>query len=128
MRLSRKLSFLALLILSQFIIGFNIACSRSEIPAEEAINYVGQKKTVCGVVASVKYARRVRGQPTFINLGKPYPNQDFTFVIWGEDRDKFSSLLEEIRPGRELCSTGLIKLYHGKPEMILSSPSQVKTR
>lgn len=30
-----------------------------------------------------------KGQPAFINLDKPYPNQIFAFLIWGSDRSKF---------------------------------------
>jgi hypothetical protein len=46
---------------------------------------------VCGTVASTHYAPRSRGQPTFLNLGHAYPNEDFTAVIWGENRAQFGT-------------------------------------
>ena len=42
-------------------------------------------------VASAHYAERSKGQPTFINLDKPYPNAPFTVLIWGSDRGKFGT-------------------------------------
>jgi hypothetical protein len=62
------------------------------ITAAEAENHIGDTATVCGQVASTKYAASSRGQPTFINLDKPYPSPIFTVLIWGLDRAKFGSL------------------------------------
>jgi hypothetical protein len=55
----------------------------------EAKDHIGESATVCGEVASTRYASRTRGSPTFMNLAKPYPNQVFTALIWGTDRPKF---------------------------------------
>jgi len=59
--------------------------AQSSISAEQAREHVGQKMTVCGNVASTHYASTSRGNPTFINLDKPYPNQVFTVLIWGSE-------------------------------------------
>jgi hypothetical protein len=40
---------------------------------------------VCGVVAGTHFAASSRDNPTFINVGAPYPRQPFTILIWGED-------------------------------------------
>ena len=64
--------------------------SQSLTPAE-ARNHISETATVCGKVASTHYAPRSHGQPTFINLDKPYPNSPFTVVIWGFDREKFGT-------------------------------------
>jgi len=45
------------------------------------------KTTVCGEVASTHYAVRSRGNPTFINLDKAYPNQ----IFCGSDLGKCTS-------------------------------------
>ena len=64
--------------------GFFFLCVRFGISAEhtisaaEASKHVGEKATVCGVVASASYASRTKGQPTFLNLDKPYPDAIFT--------------------------------------------------
>jgi len=84
--------------------------------------------TVFGPVASTTYAARSNGQPTFLNLGRPYPDQGFTVVIWGRDRGKFPSSPEKYYDGKTIYVTGLIEEYRGVPEIIVASPSQVEVR
>ncbi|HUD57469.1 MAG TPA: hypothetical protein VMR02_19715 [Terracidiphilus sp.] len=43
---------------------------------------------MCGTIASEHTAIGTKGMPTFINLDRPYPNQVFTLLIWGDDRDR----------------------------------------
>jgi hypothetical protein len=62
----------------------------------EAGSHIGEVQTVCGMVASSKFASQSKKQPTFINLDKAYPNQIFTIVIWGSDRGKFSEPPEDL--------------------------------
>jgi hypothetical protein len=97
------------------------------ISAGQAIHYVGQVVTVCGRVASARYASESNGQPTFLNLDKAYPNQDFTAVIWGKDRAKFSPPPESFA-GRSICVTGTVELYRGKAEIAVTAPSQLTTK
>src|SRR5271157_1115535 len=87
------------------------------ISAAEAKNHVGERATVCGEVASVHYAARSRGNPTFINLDKPYPDQIFTVLIWGSDRPKFGDPEEAYR-SKHICVTGKISDYKGVPEIV----------
>lgn len=58
---------------------------QQKITAADAKNHMGEEATVCGYVASARFASSTRGQPTFLNLEKPYPNQIFTVLIWGVD-------------------------------------------
>ena len=95
------------------------------IKPKDALQYVGQVKTVCGKVASTFFASRSRGRPTFLNLDKPYPNQTFTVVIWGRDRGKFEIPPEVLFMGKEICITGRITTYRGKPQITVSDPSQI---
>jgi hypothetical protein len=54
---------------------------------------------------------------------KPYPNHIFMAVIWGRDRPKFGT--PETLLGKQVCTTGVIKLYRERPEIILHDPSQL---
>jgi micrococcal nuclease len=94
------------------------------ISARDAKDHVGENATVCGTVASAKWASGSRGSPTFLNLDEPYPNQIFTVVIWGSDRSKFGQP-EKTYEGKRICVTGLIKSYRGQPEIAASNPSQI---
>ena len=71
--------------------------AQTAISATEAKDHVGETTTVCGEVASAHYAAKNRGNPTFINLDKPYPNEIFTVLIWGSDRPKFGDPEESCR-------------------------------
>jgi DNA/RNA endonuclease YhcR with UshA esterase domain len=100
------------------------AASAAEINAEDAANHIGQTVTVCGVVASAKYAANSRSQPTFLDMGRPYPNEPFTAVIFGSDRAKFGEP-ERTLAGKRVCITGAIRQYRGRPEIIVSDPGQL---
>ncbi len=103
------------------------AFAQQTITPEQAAKFIGQQKTICGTVASAHYALRSRGKPTFLNLDKPYPNQIFTAVIWGSDRGKFKEPLEALS-GKEICVTGKIKSFRGRPEIIVREPTQIKVK
>ena len=94
------------------------------IGPEEAGSHVGESATVCGLVASAKFAANSRWQPTFLDMDKPYPNARFTAVIFGSDRPKFGTPETSLR-GKRVCVTGQIRDYRGKPEIILNDPSQL---
>ncbi len=95
------------------------------ISAEQASKHIGETATVCGKVVDARYASSSKGRPTFLNLDKPYPNQIFTVVIWGEDRDKFGKPEEKYKD-KYICVTGKIISYRGIPEIIAKDPSQIK--
>ena len=99
----------------------------SKITAAQAKDHVGQRATVCGTVASARYAEKSKAQPNFLNLDEPYPKQIFTILIWGDDRSKFGAPEDKYLNTR-LCATGLIKLYRGVPEIEASDPSQIEVQ
>jgi hypothetical protein len=95
------------------------------ITASEAKDHIGERATVCGRVASTRYAYRTKSQPTFLNLDAAYPNQIFTIVIWGSDRAKFGEPENNYRD-KSMCATGMIKSYRGTPEIEAHDPSDIE--
>lgn len=93
------------------------AVQAQTITPKQAADHIGQHETVCGSIASEHTAYGSRGIPTFINLDQPYPNQDFTIVVWGDDR----ATVGQLPSSGQLCVTGYIKEYRGLPEMELRS-------
>ncbi len=92
------------------------------ITASQAKAHQGENATVCGTVASEHTAMRSRGEPTFIDLGAPYPNQVFTILVWGADRGNVGALPHK---GAHACATGLITDYRGGPEIVVRSGEQL---
>ena len=107
------------------VVWVGAACA-APLGPDEAARHVGENATVCGLVASATYASGLNAQPTFLNLGKPYPDQIFTAVIFGRDRGKFGT--PETRRGKQICVTGEIRLYRGKPEITLTDPKQLSEK
>jgi hypothetical protein len=95
------------------------------VSPENAVQHAGEAATVCGTVASARYATATRSQPTFLNLDKPYPNPVFTAVIYGEDRSKFGEPETRLQ-GKRVCVTGTIRRYRGVPEIIMHDPQQLQ--
>ena len=95
------------------------------ITGMQAKNHVGQQATVCGKVASTRYLDTNPSRATFLNLDKPNPEQTFTVVIFGDNREKFDR--PEIRfKDKQLCITGRIVEFRGSPQIIATEPSQIK--
>lgn len=99
--------------------------AQKKLSASEAKGHIGETATVCGTVASARYAAATRGQPTFLNLDKPYPNPIFTVLIWGSNRSKFGTPEVDYK-GKRICVTGKITEYRGVAEIVADSPQQIK--
>jgi hypothetical protein len=93
----------------------------------DAAGHVGQVATVCGLVASTKYAPQSFGAPTFLDFGSAYPNAVFTALILGGDRAKFGAP-ERTLGGKQVCVTGQVRLYSGTPQVILTQPDQLNEK
>jgi outer membrane biosynthesis protein TonB len=80
---------------------------------KQAKDHVGETGTVCGIVVAAQYLPDRPGRPTFLNIDKPYPNQRFNVVIWGEQRRAFplDAKPEVAMLGKEICVTGEISAY-----------------
>ncbi len=99
----------------------------SGISWDEAKYHIGERATVCGSVVDTRYASTSNGSPTFLNIGKSYPDPDrFTVVIWGNDRSSFPSAPESYYSGETICVTGLITEYQGGVQIEASTPSQIQ--
>ncbi len=115
----------ALLLAGCFVAALPIHAQTKKLTTAEAKDHVGERATVCGQIVSARYADRSKGQPTFLNLDKPYPNEIFTILIWGENRPKFGEPETKYRD-RRVCATGVIRSYRGTPEIEASDPTEIE--
>jgi len=126
-RLSLLVGILFCLIITLVLVTLLVqpALAQKKLSATEAKDHVGETATVCGSVVSTRYAASTKGQPTFLNLDQPYPNQIFTVLIWGSNRSKFGTPESDYK-GKRVCVNGRITEYRGVPQIVADDPKQIK--
>ena len=95
------------------------------VPLDSVINYEGKTITVCSKVQST-FLTKGDKKTTYINFGNPYPNTTFTVVIFEADLLNFKNTPSEYLKDKNVCITGKVKIYKGKPEMIINKEEQIK--
>jgi DNA/RNA endonuclease YhcR with UshA esterase domain len=116
---------LRLVLLSAFAVGLGLAATAlaagpGAIHPAEAAKHVGKEVTVEGVVAQVS---DLAGEPIFLNFGGRYPDQVFAAVVLAVNRRWFPH--PEKWEGKTVRVSGTVRLYRGKPEIVLSDPKQL---
>ena len=89
----------------------------------EAPGHIGQTVTVEGTISEVYKAR---SGVTFIDMGGRYPNEVFTGVIFRDEASKFPNV--EALDGKTVDIIGVVRLYKGRPEIILNDTTQLKAK
>jgi hypothetical protein len=105
-----------------------LSASAVTVTPADAMGQVGHSAKVCGVVASAVYEAGTRDHPTFVTLAspdQPNVNRALTAVIYGSDRAKFGGTPEAALQGKRICVTGFVSFFRQRPEMILSTPTQL---
>ena len=101
----------------------SVNCIAQTITVEEASKYIGKKVTVCGKVYGSEFSKTGF---TFLYMGAAYPDHPFTAAIFEGEIDKFSATPESLYKDKEICVTGKIKEYQGKPQIVINKDSQIK--
>lgn len=99
------------------------SASAATIAPGQAEAHVGQVATVEGQVDDVYTAR---SGVTFLDIGGRYPNNAFAAVIFTDDADRFPDAAR--LKGKIVDITGAIRLYQGRPEIVLTDPAQIKAK
>jgi len=94
--------------------------------SKDAADHVGERGTICGPVVDTRYATASNGKPTFLNFDRAYPKHIMVVVIWGSDRGAFPSNPQTYYKGKDVCATGLIESYKGKPEIVARNGDQLE--
>ena len=87
------------------------------IKLEEVKNAIGKTVSVQGKV----YSSKDIGSMVLVNLGAAYPNQLLTVALKGKAKDLGNGL-----DGKTITVEGAVIDYKGKPEIIVTDPSQIK--
>lgn len=107
-----------------FVVAF-ASYSQKPVGLKDVQNHVGDTVKVCGKMYSGVFVSTAEGTPTFLSMGGHYPNQLLTVVIWPDIRDSLKTAPENEMYGQQICVTGKIELYKGKPEIVVKDPGQL---
>ena len=99
---------------------------KGKINTMQAKDYIGKDACVCGKVVSTKYSENGKTNPTYINLDKKFPDQIFTLMIFGKDRENFSYKPEDFLQGKTVCIKGKIGEYKGIAQIIANKEKQIE--
>lgn len=119
---------LSFLVLSSLSIPAQSDDQTSDLPtitADEALDYVGQKVVVCGVVVEAVYLSHSQRKLTFLNFDRPHPDQSFDVVIEEADRAKFTEAPEETYLNKKVCVTGVVNEFKSKAQITVTDPGQL---
>lgn len=97
-----------------------LAQSTPTYTATEAAKHIGETAIVMDRVEGVH--RSGKGN-AFLNMGGTYPRQAFTAFIPAASATQFPDLNQY--QSKSVSVSGKIVLYKGKPEIIVTSPSQI---
>jgi DNA/RNA endonuclease YhcR with UshA esterase domain len=118
------------LILAAFLfITSSISLSaQTKITPDEAAKHIGDSVTVCGKIFGGKYFDRGENKITLLNMGAAYPQSPLTIVIEPDSRKNFSNKPEEFYTDKQVCITGVVKEYKGKPQIIIAKEADVEVQ
>lgn len=93
----------------------------------DALAHVGEWVAICGPVVSTSFRPDVNGSPTFLNIGRDFPDPTrFQVVIWGENLGNFDYEADTLYDNREVCVSGEVVEFNGVAEMEVVEPGQVE--
>ncbi len=114
-------------VLVLLLMAFTHICFAQKVTLNEVQNKVGETVTVCGKINGGVHLPNATNTPTLLNMGGSFPNHLLTLVIFGENLKDFPAQPEIYFANQQVCVTGLVIDYKGKPEIILRSPGQIQT-
>ena len=93
---------------------------------DQAADYVGRVAQVCGPVMDTSWNELAEDSPTYLNMGKPYPEKGrFSVLIRSENRIHFPGRPEKFYLGKTICVTGVIQMNNGVPQIEIIDSSML---
>jgi RecG-like helicase len=99
--------------------------AQNTVSADSLAYYEGQFIRVCATVTGT-HVSTGKSETTFINFGEPFPKHSFSLVIFQKDAESFSYKPAEFLENKNVCITGKVKMYKGRPEIIVSNEKQIR--
>lgn len=99
--------------------------SQEKVTLDNIAKYEGKTVIVCEKVQSTFLSK---SNTTMLNFGKPYPNQTFVVVIKSADLVNFSYEPHELLKDKTICITGIVEIYKGMPQIIVTAEKEMEVQ
>jgi hypothetical protein len=96
--------------------------AQTEIKIDDAKNHVGDLVKICTKIYGGKFLER--DTLTLLNAGGNYPDAPLTIIIRAAALKEFNDPVSYYR-GANVCVTGKVELFKNKPQIVLTSKSQI---
>jgi hypothetical protein len=107
-------------------IGFVQFCNAQTLTPEEAAKHVGDNVKVCGKIFGGRFFETSNNSPTLLNMGAAFPASPITIMITLDVRNKLGYVPEQQLKEKNICVTGKVELFKGKPEIVVSDMAQLE--
>jgi len=97
-----------------------------EIDVNKAKDYEGKLVYICSKVYSTKILDS--NGMEFLNVGGDFPNSPLTVVIYADKLKNYSFIPADYYKGKNICISGRVKMYKGKPEIISNNQHDITVR
>ena len=103
------------------------AFSQKTVPLDSVAKYEGKLITVCSKVTGTHVSNGDMKNVS-LNFGKPFPDNSFSVFIKEEDLKNFKYNPSESLKEKTVCVTGTVKIYKGKPEIVITKEDQLTVK
>jgi hypothetical protein len=96
------------------------------IDINDSSKYEGKLVYTCGKVYSTKVIKS--NGMILMNVGGEYPDAPLTIAIFSNSLKNFDANPEEYYKGKNICVSGRIKIYKGRPEIIINTKHAIQVK
>jgi hypothetical protein len=101
-------------------------CAAQTLTPEEAAKHVGDNVKVCGKIYGGRFFETSNNSPTLLNMGAAYPNSPITIMLSLDVRNKLGYTPEQELKEKNVCVSGKVELFKGKPEIVVTDAAQLE--
>jgi hypothetical protein len=107
-------------------IGFAQFGFAQTLTPDEAAKHVGETVKVCGKIFGGRFFETSNNCPTLLNMGAAYPASPLTIMVTLEVRNKLGYMPEQELKEKNICVTGKVEMFKGKPEIVVNDVAQIE--
>ncbi len=113
------------ILIASFCFAASPAFSQKEIKIDDAQNHAGETVKICTKICGGKSIANASDTLTLLDAGKPYPDAPLRLVIKNDGQKEFTGDIVNYYKGMNVCVTGKIELYKGKPEITITDKEMI---